>query len=132
MNVNPRPLYPKPKPPPYPPSKSTLAVQVFINRKDYMQNKKESKPNEGWDGVMPYETFLMHRESFIEVILNARKDLLKVINTYSPDTIKGLPDITRKDLIDLASNPVDFATLQKVIAVLSASIYLSVELEEKT
>ena len=90
-----------------------------------MQNKKESEPNEGWDGIMPYETFLMHRESFIEVILNARKDLLKGINTYSPD-------ITRKDLIELASNPVNFATLQKVIAVLSASIYLSVELEEKT
>lgn len=125
MNINPRPLYPKPKPPPYPPSKSTLAVQVVINRKDYMQNKKESEPNEGWDGIMPYETFLMHRESFIEVILNARKDLLKGINTYSPD-------ITRKDLIELASNPVNLATLQKVIAVLSASIYLSVELEEKT
>ena len=125
MNISPRPLYPKPKPPPYPPSKSPLAVQVVINRKDYMQNKKESEPNEGWDGIMPYETFLMHRESFIEVILNARKDLLKGINTYSPD-------ITRKDLIELASNPVNFATLQKVIAVLSASIYLSVELEEKT
>lgn len=125
MNINPRPLYPKPKPPPYPPSKSPLAVQVVINRKDYMQNKKESEPNEGWDDIMPCETFLMHRESFIEVILNARKDLLKGINTYSPD-------ITRKDLIDLASNPVNFATLQKVIAVLSASIYLSVELEEKT
>ena len=40
MNINPRPLYPKPKPPPYPPSKSTLAVQVVINRKDNMTYKK--------------------------------------------------------------------------------------------
>lgn len=113
MNTNPRPNYPKPKAPPMPPKKESLVVEVNTNLIEHKLVTDFGTPTE-------YETFLLQREAFIAETLEDQDRLAYKYIVYK---------VTRKDLIELASNPVEFATLQKVIAVLSASLFLSVELE---
>lgn len=51
-----------------------------------------------------YEKFLMQREAFIGITL------------YAQDRLSSSCKVTRQDLIELASNPVDFATLKRCLS----------------
>lgn len=62
-----------------------------------------------------YEKFLMQREAFIGITL------------YAQDRLSSSLKVTRQDLIELASNPVDFNTLRKVISINNLRYYESIK-----
>ena len=71
-----------------------------------MNSFTEHKPITDFGTPTEYEQFLINRENFIEYTLSIQERL-------SEDYI--LPMMTRKDLIELASNPLDFATLKRCL-----------------
>lgn len=84
----------------------------------HLDNFTEHKPITDFGTPTEYEQFLMQREAFIETTLYDQDRL------FSSHTVHK---VTRQDLIDLASNPVDFATLRKVINISNLKYYDSIK-----
>lgn len=83
-----------------------------------MNNFTEHKPITDFGTFTEYEQFLINRENFIDATLETQDRLASDYRVYK---------VTRKDLIDLASNPEDFNTLRKVISINNLRYYESIK-----
>lgn len=80
-----------------------------------MNNFTEHKPITDFGTFTEYEQFLINRENFIDATLETQ------------DRLSSSLKVTRQDLIELASNPVDFNTLRKVISINNLRYYESIK-----